>query len=255
VAVELAPCSWPVQPCGPLPEEADPEYENLREAASFVVWALSGRQFGLCEVTVRPCRRECLEGPDAPWPLAYLDAGQWVNAGCRSCVGRCGCPAASEVRLPGPVYEVVSVTTDGVPVTGGPWRVDDSEWLVRTDGGSWPTCQPVGLPLTEEGTWGVTYVRGVPVPPAGQRAVGQLMSELHRACNREACNLPVRVQTIAARGGLPTTVLDPMDFFDKGRTGLYYVDLFLAAVNPKGRPQAARVLSPDMDEHRTQTWP
>jgi hypothetical protein len=258
VPTTLAPCGWELQPCGPLPEVEDESYEPLKDAAAEVLWKLSGRQFGLCERTIRPCRPECRDqGLDSgPWPDAYLSSGEWVNSACRQCGERCSCSRVCEVRLPGVAYALVSVIEDGVSQgSGGPFRLDDSQWLVRTDGACWSTCQEMGLPLTEVGTWGVTYLDGIPLPPGGQRALGELMSELWKACRDDtSCCLPKRVRTLV-RGGITVAMLDHMEFLDNGRTGLYFTDLWLQAVNPLHRPSGARVISPDFDPGRTQTWP
>ncbi len=257
----FAPCGWEPLPCGALPATGAPgsaeeaEYVSLRDAAAGVLWALSGRQFGGCEVVYRPCRAECVQ-PLPSWPLATLDGGTWVNASCRACGDRCSCSAISEVRLPGVVYEVVEVKLDGVALDDAAYRVDDGNWLVRVDGGSWPTCQEMALPPTEVGTWSATVLDAVPLPVGGRRALGELMSEMWKSCGGGgggSC-LPKRVQTIT-RQGLTIGLLDPMEFLDKGRTGLYFTDLWLRAVNPESRPQGARVLSLDMERHRTTTWP
>lgn len=254
----LAPCGWEPQPCGPLPEPDDPSYELLKEASAEVLWKLSGRQYGLCERTIRPCRPECRDqGLTFPWPDARLSDGQWVNSACRECGERCSCDRVCEVRLPSPAWGIVSFHTDGVTVASGgiSSRIDDFEWLVREDGDCWPTCQAMGLPLTAVGTWGVTYLEGIPVPPGGQMAHGELMSQLWLACRDDGnCCLPKRVRNMV-RGGITLTMLDHMEFLDQGRTGLYFTDLWLQAVNPYHKPAGARVGSPDYDPGRTSTWP
>jgi hypothetical protein len=251
--LETMPCSWPVIECGPLPEVEDQQYESLRQSGSEVLWALSGRQFGCCETTRRPCRRSCLEPEWGRWPNAQLIEGQWVNVACRTCGDHCSCSRVCEVRLPGPVCEVIEVTVGGDAVPTGSYRVDDLEWLVRTDGDCWPLCQDMGPDLGEPGTWGVRYTLGTPVPSAGQRALGELMSQLWLACKGDgACVLPTRVRVMARTGAQS---FDPMDFIEKGKTGLYFTDLWLQAVNPQARPAGARIASPDWDEGRTTTWP
>lgn len=248
-----APCGWTLQPCGPLPAEDDPAYEAITSAAADVLWALSGRRFGCCERTVRPCRRSCAEQAHG-WPHAYLDAGSWVNASCMACGSECGCSLISELFLPGPVCSIVDVVVDGVSVTGAA-RVDDQTWLVRTDGGRWPTCQDMAAPLGDPGTFSVTYTVGTPLPPAGQRAFGEMSSELWKACGGDdSCCLPKRVQSVVRRG-ISFAMLDHMEFLKDGRTGLYFTDLWLASVNPLSRPEAARVISPDSPTYRSQSWP
>jgi hypothetical protein len=257
VPTQSPPCDWPVTPCGELPEPEDESYEGLRSAAAEIVWALSGRQFGCCERTVRPCRRDCAEGHyprDAAggWPAARLTAGEWVNMPCGRCVDGCSCGEVSAVTLPGPVCEVFEIIVDGAALPTGAYRVDDLDTLIRTDGSRWPECQDRGKNLGAEGTWGVRYSVGTPVPSAGQRALGEMMSELYKGCSGKTCNLPQRVRLPAKLG---PGVLDPMDFLERGKTGLYFVDLFLAAINPQARPSGARVLSPDFDPGSATTWP
>lgn len=274
MALDLMPCPWPVQRCGPLPEEDAEEYKPLHQAASEILWALSGRQFGCCEgPPIRPCREDCLPlsrpGPLGPYGQVgqwtpVLSDGQWINLTCRQCAGgRCSCPEVSEVLLPGPVCEVIEVTIDGTAVPTGSYRIDDLAWLVRQseEGGegsvrpSWPLCQDMGAPLGSEDTWGVRYRRGTPVPSGGQRALGEMMSEIWKGCNNDSsCALPKRVRTIVKQG-LTVAVLDPMAFLEKGKTGLYFTDLWLQAVNPLARPAGARVISPDWEPGRTTTWP
>lgn len=252
---ETVPCPWPIQPCGPLPDEEDSSYEELLAASTEILWALSGRQYGCCPVTIRPCRA-CKDGnPSGDWGARLRD-GLWINLPCVSCgVNSCSCSEVCEVRLPGPVCEINEVMLDGEVLAETAYRVDNSDLLVRVDGGCWPNCQELSLPTTEVGTWSVTYDRGIPVPPAGQRALGELMSELWKACRADGtCILPKRVQTLT-RQGVSMVMLDPMDFLAHGRTGLYFVDLWLTAVNPHGRPSGARVISPDTPLQRETTWP
>ena len=57
--------------------------------------------------------------------------------------------------------------------------------------------------------------------------------------------LPKRVTNVT-RQGLSMVVLDPMDFLDDGKTGVYEVDLFLKAYNPAKLQRRATVMSPDI---------
>lgn len=251
----MAPVSdWPVQACGELPAPDSQSYAELRSAATEILWALSGRRFGTAEVTVRPCRQQ------GSWPTVgpALQDGRWVNISCRSCLGegrRCSCPEVSELMLPGPVQSVTEVKLGAAVVAPASYRVDDLLWLVRQDGGRWPATQNMGEPLGADDTWSVKYERGLAVPSGGQRSMGELMSELWKACcNDGTCCLPKRVRTIAKQG-ITLGILDPMDFLEKGKTGLYFTDLWLQSVNPQARPQAARISSPDYDPGRVTTWP
>lgn len=265
MAVTLAPCAWDPIACGcDLPgygdaeesgEEPDQSVVYAVETSQFILWALSGRQFGCCELTFRPCRRECDTGLEGgPWG-AYLKDGLWYNMPCRQCASPCSCNEVCEIRLPhAPACDVTEVIMDGQVLDPSKWRLEDNEWLVVTDG-CFPDCQDMAASLGQPGTWGVTYEYGTPVPTAGRRAVGALACEILKACrNDSGCCLPKRTQSFS-RQGISAVMLDPFEFFDKMRTGIYEVDLFLMAVNPAGRPSAARVMSPDSLPRAHHVWP
>jgi hypothetical protein len=217
------------------------------QAATEVLWALSGQRFGLCEVTLRPCRRECRDtgwpvAGSPPWPQPILRDGQWVNVTCGACSGPCSCTALEEAVLPGGVYNLVEVRVDGVALATTAYRLDDNRILVRVDGGTWPTCQDLSLPDTAVGTWSVTATFGEPVPVLGQQAVGELACEMVRACRGEDCRLPANVQQLA-RQGVTISFPESQDLVER----LYFGRLFLNAVNPnrlRGRPQVYDVDGP-----------
>ena len=77
MSTEFGPCAdWPVRfPCEIVCSSPEASGSAVRFATD-VVWALSGRQFGTCEVTLRPCRNDCM---DAPWPHA-----EWTWPGTSS---------------------------------------------------------------------------------------------------------------------------------------------------------------------------
>ena len=77
-----------------------------------------------------------------------------------------------------------------------------------------------------------------------QRAVDVLANELLLAdSNSPDCRIPERVQSVS-RQGVSWTMIDPQDFLDKGRTGIYEVDMLIRAVNPSGAKRRVRVFSP-----------
>lgn len=144
---------------------------------------------------------------------------------------------AKAVKLPHPATSVSSVTLNGEPFTA--YHFTRSGWLERTDGGSWMLCDD----STE-----VAYAWGDPPPESGVQAAVALAVELALGrINSNECQLPQRVQSIT-RQGVTMTVLDPQDFLENGRTGLYVVDLFLSAVNPQSRAQRGAVWSPDIPQ-------
>lgn len=230
-------------------------------SASSVLWALSGRRFGACPLPpLRPCQRRCHR---EPWPTLGRNWDHYGTApnlaqsvawytGCGLCtndVEDCSCTRLQQVRIPGPVAALSQVTVDGIVLPTSAYRVDrvGHRWyLVRIDGGTWPYCQNMAADLTQPNTFGLTGLhRGRPIPAAGVSAAGELACELVKSClPGEKCRLPSRVTSLT-RNGTTIAALDPMTFLDKGLTGLYRVDLFLAAYNPNRLRRAASVASPD----------
>lgn len=226
------------------------------EIAAEILYGLSGRQFGLCTTTLRPCRDECSDGfpllgtgypagmePGYPTPL--LVGGRWYNTGCGSCSGTCTCGTLSEVTLPGPVYSVTQVKVDGVVLTAGTdYRLDDYRRLVRIND-LWPLCNDLNKADTEVGTWSVTIVQGQPLPALGRAALGVLAAEFAKllVCD-DSCALPKPVQSIS-RQGVNITFLDPNELFADGRTGLYVVDLFIQTYNPNKLRRPSRAYDID----------
>jgi hypothetical protein len=256
------PCAWPVSyaQCGPCPtlDELDEQdrvvYEQM--AAAFL-WNWTGRALGLCEVTLRPCRADCRNfgSGRAPWEPALI-AGKWYNISCGQCGGdTCSCNYLTPALiLPGPIHSVEEILIDGEVVDPGTYRVQNRRMLVR-DGAAWPICQNMGLPSTAPGTWQVTYTRGVEVPPTGQAAAGILACELAKAmCNDSTCRLPQRLQSIS-RQGVTIAVLDTFEDVKSGRTGIWFIDSWVASLTQP--PMPGRVYSVDVPRpnFRTQTWP
>lgn len=223
-------------------------------AAVEVLDALTGRQFGGCQTTIRPCRRNCL-GTNWPnvlgwwewgsWPRPLFYNGVWYNITCGTCVGGCACTFLSEVRLPAVVQSIDEVKVDGVVLDPSLYRLDDFRTLVRLGGSTWPICNELNYADTEVGTWSITATYGLQVPTLGQLAVGELMCELVNLLTGNAkCSLPTPVQTLV-RQGITMNFLDPNTVFDHGRVGLYLSDLFIQTYNPRSLPAAAQVFDVD----------
>jgi len=260
-------CGWTMDTCEDKLINGDQDLVGkCITSAAEILYALSGRQFGLCEVTVRPCYKKCAEGYPGmitwdngilgasgyPW-LPVLSGGLWMNVAC-GCRTSCDCTTVCEVSLPGPVDSVQSVKLDGVVLGSGEYRVDNDNRLVRLSEGCWPKCQNMALTDDEVGTWSVTYMKGRPLPEAGRMALSRFASELFLGCtNDPGCKLPSRVTSIQ-RQGITMALLDPMTFIELGRTGIYQVDLWIRTVNPKGRSRGAAVMSPDAVPPRRTTW-
>lgn len=232
------------------------------QAATEVIWAMSGRQFGLCTVTLRPCRKTCYGDTwwslyGEPWSTGYYAGafgynnayGFWFDLSCGSCRGGCSCSEVSEVVLPAPVSRIVQVKMDGTPMVTGAYRVDNNRELVRTDGQRWPRCNNMTLDDTNVGTWSVTADYGQDVPVSGQLAVGEMACEILRALDGQDCRLPAGIQSLA-RQGVTIDFPEVGELIQKGITGLYLVDQFVAAVNPSHLRARSSVYSVDTPPHR-----
>lgn len=228
------------------------------EAATEIVWAMSGRQFGTCTTTLRPCRRDCYDNGwwtryGTPWAAGYTApgwsygtgwAGFWFDLSCGSCSGGCSCTEVSEVVLPAPVSQIISVKMDGTPMATGSYRVDNNRLLVRTDGQRWPRCNNLTLDDSHPGTWSVTAAYGQAVPVGGQLAVGEMACQIIRAIDGENCNLPAGLQQLV-RQGVTINLPQVGVLMKEGITGLYLVDTFVASVNPGHLTHRSRVYNPD----------
>ncbi|GGZ23275.1 hypothetical protein GCM10010387_15490 [Streptomyces inusitatus] len=267
MAIQVGPCDpWPVNLCCDIPdglEQADVDRWTM--VASQLLWALSGRRWGPCPVTVRPCRKTCFDtvpswrvswGTVGPWVPYIGTDGLWRNASVCGCRTDCSCTELCEVYLPGPVYDVQSVTVDGVVLVPEAYRVDAPGRLVRTDGECWPECQDMAAPAGEEGTFAVTYRWGLPLTEAAVAAVSELTCHLLRGCAPGGCGCKInRSLTRISRQGVDMELPDPTALLAEGLTGLPLVDLWLTTVNPDGLTSPSRVYSPDYRPPRVQTWP
>lgn len=242
-------CDWPIdRTClPPLPDEDAADYaeklaqrNNAEDMAVFVLWALSGRRFGVCTATARPC-------PPLGWPPSRTTwvTDDWlgsVSLGC-GCLGHCVRTGPSMVHLPGPVAPPTNEDPVVVVIAGE--VLDPAEFTVEGDvlyrrgGKTWPG-QNLARPLGEPGTWSVTYRRGVPAPAYTAPLAGQLAREFLAACSGGTCDIP-RFLVSTSRQGV-TKTFDPAKIIAAGMTGLSDVDQWIGAVNPHRLQQPPEVL-------------
>lgn len=219
---------------------------NAEDLAVSVMWALSGRQFGVFETTVRPCPQRGVWGWGR-WelldPVAYsfvltLDAGHWFSWPC-GCVGRCTVSGPRVVHLPGPVQVITAVTVDGVALDPAEYQLE-GDALYRK--GAWWPRQDLGRPLGEHHTWSVTYTRGIPAPAGTDKLVGILAREFIAACDGDKkCRPPRNVKSVS-RQGVTYDMYDARGMYNLGQTGIAEIDLWLQAVNPSALMQTGTVL-------------
>lgn len=272
--IHTSPCEpWEFTPdCCNIPDGTTQEtIDKWRHVATSILFAMSGRIYGpACPVTVRPCRRSCLDAyplnvnwfSGSPY-IPYLDgAGNWRNASVCGCKTDCGCDQLEEVRLDGPVHDIVSVQVGTLTLPAAAYRVDNGSLLVRTDGGEWPDCQDLAAACGEEGAFCVTYRTGLPLDAAGQAAFDALVCHLIRGCSSGCgCDASTRQNVSRVQRQGVTLELNQMRdsqgnfIFEEGRTGILEVDRWLAMVNPYRLTSKSRVLSIDHRPNRVTTWP
>lgn len=231
--------------CCDLPDGDHDELIAAKQAiASDLLWAASGRRWGTCPVTVRPCLRRCGGGSGLPVP--YKDAdGAWRNYSACGCNDDCSCVALSEIVLAGPVASVTEVSIDGVVLDEADYRLDKvgSGWrLLRTDGGNWPSCSDMGVDCDEVGAFCVTYEQGIALDALATAAVSELTCQMVKACLPNCqCALPANVQSVVRRG-----VAIRFDTAVTWMRTLPAVAAFLDSANPHGLSSASSVWSPDV---------
>ncbi len=265
------PCGWLVERCGGCGncwEGLSPEVrDRAGGAASAIVWAATGRRYGLCELTVLPCNPPAQPPAYQTFPVArgydpwggggglaqpVLDGGEWHNR----CGGGCSCRAACEVALDGPVYDVVEVDVDGEVVDPSAYEVHNGYLLVRTDGDCWPSCQTFGV---EVPGFLVSYRRGEAIPDPIMMAAEMLACEYAKACQGRPCGLPARMTRLSRQGvevEVEAARLSATTSSGRARirTGIRVVDDILEADNPYGLAERPMVTSPDVVPPRLVTW-
>lgn len=261
-------------------DEWDTYSTDLQTAAAeygaLMIWASTGRRFGTCTRTVRPCRRDCEDcggyagwfWSDGTW-FPYILNGAWRNCVCGFGDGCFTCRPSCQVWLEPPVASIVEVyfSGDGA-IDPATYRVDDYQWLVRqgpavTGSGAtdcWPIMNNLNFPVSgslaplDNTAWQVTYEWGVPMPSVLSRAAGELACEWAKNCIGLPCRLPQRVTSIS-RQGVSVTLADVDQLLENGLTGLVTVDNLIRAFNPYRLVSRMKVVSPDQPRIRKTTWP
>ena len=255
------PCTWdvviPSEMCSGWNEHPEPVRDAALWLASTYLWAATGRQYGLCPVTVRPAQDRYEDpayraypvwpgqDPAVTAPMPFLSGGVWRNCGCGP---SCCCRPECAVALRGPVASVTEVLVNGQEVSPDAYRVDVTEgtyWLVRLDGTCWPTCQDFQDAEDAAGAFVVSYERGRALPDALKVAAGILACEYAKGMTGGNCRLPAKM-TRLSRQGVEVEV-EPANP-DEGLTGIAEVDAVVRALNPSRRARPPVLLSPDLPE-------
>lgn len=258
-----APCAWDVDPielgvCDGWAEVPAARQATALALASSFLWAVTGRQFGVCPVTVRPNQSNRTEVAYQSFPVIpgssaglgvpggpFLFDGRWFNAGCASaCCGNQACA----VVLRGPVASVDEVLVNEEIIPASSYRVDvtNGAWLlVRIDGECWPPCQNFTAEPGELDTFEVSYGQGRPLPVELQTATAMLACEYAKGLTGGPCKLPAKM-TRLSRQGVEVELEPPAP--DDGRTGIREVDDVIQSLNPSRRQRPPVVLSLDLPE-------
>lgn len=229
-----------VRDLGPDYETSDYAAEAVK-AASYLMWALSGRKYtGATTVTERYVRFAPLINTRLIQEAAIINSRvnkalsivePWVSAETR-------------IRLRGqPVTEIVAVrNVNGGIVSPDSYYMVDHSTLQFAEGA-------LIVPADIE----VTYSYGANPPTLGKMAARRVAIEFVKLWEGdEDCALPQRVTSVT-RQGVTYTVLDSQDFLEEMRLGIYEVDLFLKTVNPNRAQKRAKVFSPDIPKARRYT--
>lgn len=226
--------------------------------ASELCYKLSGRQFpGVCPVVnLRPCRNAGWWGPGTgadwtglsplPQPLgSSMPPLWWGRCRCQGNPWSGGCSCTDgidqmDLEPYTPVVSIDSVIINGNTVDPSNYAVYDYRWLARLDGNVWPVVNRLDRDTTGADTWAISLHYGAKAPEDAQIAAATLAGELALAANPSAgsCSLPERIQTVT-RQGVTYVLMDPQTYLDVGRTGIYLIDLWLKATNPKGLTRKA----------------
>lgn len=223
----------------------DAQIATARNVAQTIAWTLSGRRVGVCTVVAERPGRVMSAGCS----VQRLAGSSTVVCGCCARFGGgCRCPAVDEVLLgSGQVIGVDEVRIGGEVVDPAEYALVGGRRLVRDVGVRWPACQLLGHDDDAPDVLVVDYRWGQPLDDVGHYAILAFGCELLKAMLNIECRLPPGVTSVT-RQGISVDVLDPFEFMQEGRTGVYEFDLWLHTVNPAGLRRASKVRTPDIVE-------
>lgn len=208
-----------------LPSSGSPYAQEAAQFASWILYKLTGEKY--------PGIRTSTEwlGVRGAEPTA---CSTFTDYGDFTWVSRINGSPYKTIKLRG--QPVVSITS-----------VEDSNGLV--DPAAYTLVNHASIMSVANPGWDayngivVTYQHGTKPPAAGKTAAITLAEQLILAIDDdESCKLPRNVQSIT-RQNISMQLLDPLQFLENGRVGLYEVDLFIAAANPNKSKKRARVFS------------
>lgn len=227
----------------PPPGLSDDDVLEALEIASTTLWNLTGRLYSPEQRVVEGYdTQHVLNRRSEVYPL-YSDGAVYNITGCESCVCT-NCGVTHRTRLRGyPVKGVHAVWIDDVLLNPADVVILDNAVL-----GLFTTRACCARCIV------VDYTYGTGIPPGGRRAAIKMANEFLSSWAGQDCALPERVTSVS-RQGLSWGLLDPQDFLESGRTGLYEVDLLLRTLNPAKALRRPRVFSPDLPRVERRSYP
>ena len=224
-------CSpWPIRwTCDTPFEEVEPELADLAvSAAQDILWSMSGRRYGICEVTewYRPPCSDCLPPyADTFGPGVELALGREKRDCCK-------------IHLDSqPVREIVSVELLGEIMDPNDYALDLN--VLRRVGKCWPCGDGCDEPPVV-----VTYEWGMDVPALGELAMGEVACEMLKALQGKDCKLPGNAVSVT-RQGVSVDLESVGNLYAQNRLGLPIADQFLRSVNPGKLMSRSQVFTPD----------
>lgn len=201
------------------------------ELATYILFKLSGEKYqGLNSTTE-------MYGLDATGSFRYLPT---VNNGQIQNLPYINDRLYRERKLyltNKPVRKITKISIDGRVLDPSEYSLRNNAFVVRTNGQVWTPNENYGIEIS--------YEYGMNPPAAGVEAAIQLANQfLWSEMESSYCTLPERVTTIS-RQNMTIGILDPQDFLQDGRTGVYKVDMFLKASNPSKAKKKPRIYSAD----------
>lgn len=211
-----------------------PYAQEAIEYATFVLYKLSGERYpGISRTTetyVAEARAATHADPVSTESLRNIQ--------------RIGVPTSIQypqrLYLRGtPAHEVFSVHYGETLLDPSEYILFNKRFLKLSNGAIWNyACDQRGIT--------VDYSYGMMPPSAGKLAASTLANELlillGENSNASHCRIPERVTSVT-REGLSIDMVNPMEFMDEGKTGIWEIDLFIRTANPSRAKKQPRLLS------------
>ena len=138
-----------------------------------------------------------------------------------------------------PAHEVFSVHYGETLLDPSEYILFNKRFLKLSNGAIWNyACDQRGIT--------VDYSYGMLPPQAGILAATTLANELlilmGEGSDMNQCRIPERVTSVS-REGISFDMVNPMEFMDEGKTGIWEIDLFIRTANPSRAKKQPRLLS------------